>query len=59
MTSQNQNLLDEIEEIKTKLLSVEIRLMGPEEATEEDKKLVKEALRDHNAKLTKRAFNQM
>lgn len=39
--------------LETGFLSVEIRLMGSEEAAEEDKKLVKEALREYNAKLTK------
>ncbi len=52
MSLQNESLLKEIEDIKTKLISIEVRILKSEKATEEDKKAVKEALDEYRKRQT-------
>lgn len=47
-----QNIVREIEEIKVRLISVETLLLESEEATEEDKKAVKEAMKEYKLRKT-------
>jgi hypothetical protein len=44
MKAEARNIVNQLEEIKTRLLSVEILFLESEQATREDKKAVKEAL---------------
>ncbi|MBI4170333.1 MAG: hypothetical protein HY514_01465 [Candidatus Aenigmarchaeota archaeon] len=52
MLFQTAGLLKEIEDIKTKLISIEVRILKSEKATKEDKKAVKEALDEYRKRQT-------
>lgn len=54
MTAQSQSLLNEIEEIKTRLIAIETRILKTEKASKEDKKAVMESLKDYKKGKTKR-----
>ena len=56
MTLQSKNLLKEIEEIKSRLIAIETRILKTEKASKEDKKAIREALRDYKKGKTVR-FN--
>ena len=51
MNGQAQ-VVKEIEEIKARLISVEVRFLESEEATPEDKNAVQEALKEYRLKKT-------
>ncbi len=53
MSSQS-SLLKEIEEIKTRLILIETRILKTEKASKEDKKAVREALKDYKKGRTTR-----
>ena len=53
MSVQSQ-LLDEIEDIKSRLIAMEIRILKTEKATAEDKKAIREALKDYRTGKTTR-----
>lgn len=52
MKVETKQLVDEIEEIKARLISVETRLLESEEASPEDKEAVEEALKEYRQKKT-------
>ena len=54
MTLQSKNLLKEIEEIKSRLIAIETRILKTEKATKEDKKAIREALKDYKKSKTTR-----
>ena len=54
MPTQSQNLLREIEDIKTRLISIETRILKTEKASKEDKKAIREALKDYKKGKTTR-----
>jgi len=47
MPLQNQKIVKEIEEIKARLISIEMTFIGSEESSKEDKKAVMEALKEY------------
>ncbi len=47
MRLKARSLVDEIEEIKTRLVTVEMTLLESEEASKEDKEALKEALKEY------------
>lgn len=47
MPLQSQNIVNQIEEIKARLISIEMFFIGSEKATKKDVKAVKEALAEH------------
>ncbi|MBS3053435.1 MAG: hypothetical protein J4469_02935 [Candidatus Aenigmarchaeota archaeon] len=47
MALQVQNILREIEDIKSRLISIEMRIIKSEKASKEDKKAVRVALREY------------
>lgn len=54
MPVQSQNLLNEIEDIKTRLIAIEMRILKTEKANKEDKKAIREALKDYKKGKTTR-----
>ncbi len=52
MKAQTQNIVNEIEEIKARLIAVEILFLESEEASGEDKEAVKEALQGYKQRKT-------
>ena len=59
MELQTQRLLKEIEEIKARLIFIELRLIESEEPNKEDIKAVRQALKEYKAgKTTPFSFNK-
>jgi hypothetical protein len=53
MSQHTEKLVNEIEDIKVRLISVETTLIESEKATREDEKAVKEALKEYEKGRTK------
>ena len=54
MAVQPQSLLNEIEDIKTRLIAIEMRIIKTEKASKDDKKAIREALKDYKKGKTTR-----
>lgn len=54
MSVQSQNLLREIEDIKARLISIETRIIKTEKTSKEDKKAIRESLKDYKKGKTTR-----
>lgn len=52
MKAETQSIVKEIEDIKARLISVEMRLLESEEPNQEDRKAVETALNEHRQKKT-------
>jgi len=54
MPAELHGLLNEIEDIKTRLIAIEMRILKTEKASKEDKKAIREALKDYKNRKTVR-----
>ena len=54
MSVQSHSLLNEIEDIKTRLIAIEMRIIKTEKASKEDKKAIREAMKDYKKGKTTR-----
>ena len=54
MSLENHNILKEIESIKARLIAIEMHIIKSEKASKEDKKAVREALREYKKGKTAR-----
>lgn len=54
MPVELHGLLSEIEDIKARLIAIEMRILKAEKASKEDKKAIQEALKDYKNRKTVR-----